>query len=361
MRPPIITVLAGILHKATKAVPRDLGEIANLQNTVGGNTGFMTASLQRLWHGLVDELIKAYPGHGILTPQGLIVPSNHPKQATWILDGLSGQDNFARGLGHVAVSLALREAAGLTLGVVFEPAQGELFWAVRGGGAFLNQTRLRVSRNKEPLKALLGFHVNSRDCTKSGPLNTLMSQHVGPIRLWGSPALDMAYVAAGRLDGCYLSATPFASLAAGIVLMKEAGAMILRPGHSLIDENPSELIAASESVWTWMRSFWPDMPPIRSDRPDEGSAWTSQRPTERFFDAPTTQNFQGFSQPHASQGGDRSTDTFKAPGSPAGIQHPYAPFIGAHPAQADSKRTFVSDLPPVRPKKPTSAPPTEFP
>ncbi|HYE52284.1 MAG TPA: inositol monophosphatase family protein, partial [Azospirillaceae bacterium] len=172
-----------------------------------------------------EELHKARPTYGFLMEEGGAVAGTDPHHR-WIIDPLDGTTNFLHGLPHWAISIALERDGEIVAGVVYEPVHDELFWAEKGAGAFLNHTRLRVSARRNMSEALIATGIPFKG---HGDIQAYLVQleavmgEVAGIRRFGSASLDLAYVAAGRFDGFFETGLKPWDVAAGVLMVTEAG------------------------------------------------------------------------------------------------------------------------------------------
>ena len=214
--------------KASRSLIRDFGEIENLQVSAKGPGDFVSSADRRTEKIIIDELKKAHPDYGIITEEsGLINKSNTQKR--WIIDPIDGTMNFLNGISQFAISIAYEENSEILCGVIFNPILNEMFIAEKGGGAYLNNTRIRVSNKKNFVDSLLvtgGPKQASKikDQIFSEYIN--ISNNVSNVRKLGSAALDMAYVACGRFDGYWQRELNLWDVAAGIVIVQEAGGFV---------------------------------------------------------------------------------------------------------------------------------------
>ncbi len=177
---------------------------------------------------LVEELTKARPGYGFLAEERGVVEGTD-KTHTWIIDPLDGTTNFLHGLPHFAITVALEREGAVVAGVTFNPASNELFWAEKGKGCFLNDKRLRVAGRRTLIESVLATGIPFAG--RPGHAQFLkelhqMSQRVAGVRRFGSAALDMAYVAAGRFDGYWERNLKPWDIAAGSLMVLEAGGQV---------------------------------------------------------------------------------------------------------------------------------------
>ena len=200
-------------EKASKILIRDFGEIENLQVSKKGPSDFVTNSDLKAEKIILEELIKARPNYSIISEENGI-KKNKDKNNTWIIDPIDGTINFLHGIPHFAISIALKSYNEIVTGLIFDPIKDELFFAEKENGAFFNNHRIKVSKKKELDDCLFvtGGKINQE---------TKLSY-----RKSGCAALDMAYVAAGRYDGYFQHDLNIWDIAAGIILIKEAGGML---------------------------------------------------------------------------------------------------------------------------------------
>jgi len=225
---PHINLITKACMKASRSLIRDFGEIENLQVSAKGPGDFVSSADRRTEKIIIDELKKAHPDYGIITEEsGLINKSNTQKR--WIIDPIDGTMNFLNGISQFAISIAYEENSEILCGVIFNPILNEMFIAEKGGGAYLNNTRIRVSNKKNFVDSLLvtgGPKQASKikDQIFSEYIN--ISNNVSNVRKLGSAALDMAYVACGRFDGYWQRELNLWDVAAGIVIVQEAGGFV---------------------------------------------------------------------------------------------------------------------------------------
>jgi myo-inositol-1(or 4)-monophosphatase len=244
-----INVMVQAAHKAARHLVRDFGEVENLQVSVKGPGDYVSAADHRAEQILHQELSRARPGFGfVMEERGAIEGQGDQR---WIVDPLDGTTNFLHGLPHFAISVALERHGELVAGVVYDPVKDELFWAEKGVGAYLNDRRLRVSRRSDLANSLVGTGIPVLDWQgREGFAQQLdrVAAAVAGIRRLGTASLDLAYVAAGRLDGFWEYGLKPWDMAAGIVLIREAGGMIgrLEDGDLL---EPGTLVAANQGIY----------------------------------------------------------------------------------------------------------------
>ena len=223
-----INVMVKACRKASKTIIRDFGEIENLQVSLKGPGDFVTASDKKVEKILINELQEARPSYSILSEE--IGQINNDKSFKWIIDPIDGTANFLHGIPHFAISIGLEHDDEIICGIVYDPIKDEMFVAEKGNGSYLNNQRMRVS-SRSKLKDCIVFTGGPRLDSKNKELaleeyKKFSSKILIPIRKLGSASLDMAYVAAGRCDGFWQRNLNYWDIAAGIVLVKEAGGFV---------------------------------------------------------------------------------------------------------------------------------------
>ena len=225
---PQINLITKACMKASRYLIRDFGEIENLQVSTKGPGDFVTSADKRTEKILIDELQKAHPDYGIVTEEaGLINKSNINNR--WIIDPIDGTMNFLNGIPQFAISIGYEEDGEIKSGVIFNPIMNEMFCAEKGNGAFMNNSRMRVSNKKKIKDALLvtgGPKGASKIKDKIFSEYINISKNVSNVRKFGSAALDMAYVASGRFDGYWQRELNYWDIAAGVIILREAGGFV---------------------------------------------------------------------------------------------------------------------------------------
>lgn len=238
-RSALLNVMVQAALKAGKSLSRDFGEVQNLQVSLKGPGDYVSQADRKAEKVVREELLKARPTYGFLGEESEEIKGTDGAHR-WIVDPLDGTTNFLHGIPLFATSIALERSGEIVAGVVYNPATDELYTAERGGGAFVNDRRLRVSARKHLSDSVIGCGVPHLGRGQHGrflvQLRHVMGE-VGGIRRLGSASLDLAYVAAGRFDGFweeYLSAW---DVAAGTLLIKEAGGFVsdLKGGADFIE------------------------------------------------------------------------------------------------------------------------------
>ena len=219
--------------KASKILIRDFGEIENLQVSKKGPKDFVTNSDLRAEKIIIEELKKSRPNYSIVSEENGI-ENNKDSKNTWIIDPIDGTTNFLHGIPHFAISIALKSNDEIISGLIFDPIKNEMFYAEKDNGAFYNNQRIRVSKKTQ---------INECLFATSGIIdNELDLQY----RKSGSAALDMAYVASGRYDGYFQKNVCLWDIAAGIIIVKEAGGVI---NHiNLSEYKELKVIASSNNI-----------------------------------------------------------------------------------------------------------------
>ncbi len=229
---PHMTVMHATVQRVAKRLLRDFNEVENLQVSVKGPGDFVSQADVRAEQGIREDLEKARPGYGFLMEES--GASGSEKWAwRWVVDPLDGTTNFLHGIPHWAISIALEKrlpdgGSEIAAGVVYSPVNNELFWAEKGAGAYLNDKRLRVSGRRELKDALFATGIPFAATSPSNrlafarTLSTLMPQIAG-VRRFGAAALDLAWVAAGRYDGYWEMGIKPWDIAAGMLIVREAG------------------------------------------------------------------------------------------------------------------------------------------
>tara|TARA_B100001057_G_scaffold435415_1_gene465713 strand:+ start:1007 stop:1717 length:711 start_codon:yes stop_codon:yes gene_type:complete len=200
-------------EKASKRLIRDFGEVENLQVSIKGPTDFVSNADINAEEIIIDELSKLKKNYSILSEETGYI-KNRDEKNIWIIDPIDGTSNFLHGIPHFAISIALQSNEEIISGLIFDPIKNEMFYAEKNNGSYLNNRRIRVSKKREINECL--FATNG---IKYKNLDV-------PTRKTGCAALDMAYVAAGRFDGYFQENLNLWDVAAGIILVKEAGGIL---------------------------------------------------------------------------------------------------------------------------------------
>ena len=227
-RSALINVMVRAAEKAARTLVRDFGEVEQLQVSRKGPADFVSSADLAAEKAIKAELAKARPDFGLLMEESGKSGAADAK-SRWIVDPLDGTTNFLHGLPHWSISIAAETDGAIVAGIVYDPVKDELFWAERGQGAFVNSKRLRVSgrRSLDVAMVATGMPFKGRDMAPNYLYELdLMMREVAAIRRFGSAALDLAYVAAGRYDAFWeYGLSPWDS-AAGAILVTEAGGFV---------------------------------------------------------------------------------------------------------------------------------------
>ena len=228
-----LNVMIKASEKASKSLIRDFGEVENLQVSVKGPLDFVTNTDIKVEKILIEELTKSKKNFSILSEETGFI-KNKDNKNIWIIDPIDGTSNFLHGIPHFAISIALQSENEIVSGLIFDPIKNEMFYAEKDNGSYLNNKRIRVSKKKEINKCL--FATNGKKFKNTNLHN----------RKSGSAALDMAYVAAGRYDGYFQENLNLWDIAAGLILIKEAGGVI---NEVDLGKNENlEIIASSPNI-----------------------------------------------------------------------------------------------------------------
>jgi myo-inositol-1(or 4)-monophosphatase len=246
----LMTMMFAAARKAGRSLARDFGEVEHLQVSLKGPSNFVTAADMRAEQILFDELTKARHGYCFLMEERGLV-EGPDKTHTWIVDPLDGTTNFLHGIPHFAISIALKREDELVAGLIYNPANGDIFTAERGKGAYLNDRRIRVAARSrlEDCVVVTGIPHRGRP-DHEGFLRqlTAIMPAVSGVRRSGAASLDLAWVAAGRFDGYWEQHIKPWDIAAGIVILREAGGFVsdLSGGKAMLETGG--IIAGNEAV-----------------------------------------------------------------------------------------------------------------
>lgn len=227
-RSPVMQVMVQAVTKAGRSLRRDFGEVEQLQVSMKGPGDFVSAADRQAEEVLFAELSRVRPGYGFLMEERGAIPGTDPDHR-WIVDPLDGTTNFLHGIPVFSISVALERSGVLVAGVVFNPATDELYTAERGGGAFLNDRRIRVAARRDLTEAVIATgipHLGKPAHDRFREELTVVQAKVAGVRRFGSAALDLAMVASGRFDGYWERNLQAWDIAAGIVLVREAGGFV---------------------------------------------------------------------------------------------------------------------------------------
>ena len=230
---PNLNIMIKASQKASKALIRDFGEIEKLQVSIKGPSNFVSNADTKAEKIIIEELMKAKKNYSIISEEdGSKI--NSDSENVWIIDPIDGTSNFLHGIPHFAISIALKSNNEIISGLIYDPIKDEMFYAEKNNGAFFNNQRIKVSKKKEIENCLFA----------TGGKEKVISDFI--TRKTGSAALDMAYVAAGRYDGYFQNNLNLWDVAAGIIIVKEAGGIVNE--INLSNHNNIKIIASSSRI-----------------------------------------------------------------------------------------------------------------
>jgi len=232
-----LNIMIKASEKASKILIRDFGELEKLQVSAKGPSDFVTNSDKKVEKIIIEELTKSRKKFSVLSEE-IGEVKNSDKENYWIIDPIDGTTNFLHGIPHFAISIALKTKEEIVSGLIFDPIKNEMFYAEKNNGAYFNNQRIRVSKKKNLNECL--FATGGKDNINYN-LNTRKS---------GSAALDMAYVGAGRYDGYFQKSLNIWDIAAGIIIVKEAGGKINDIDYS--GDKEIKIITGSNAIYDKM-------------------------------------------------------------------------------------------------------------
>lgn len=247
----LIQVMVASVRKACKGIARDFGEVTELQVSRKGPGDFVTAADTRIEGVLLEELTRVRPGYGFMgEEQGVIAGTD--KSHTWIVDPIDGTTNFMHGIPYFSCTVALERDGEIVAGVTFNPILNDLYWAEKGKGAYHNDRRLRVSARKSLDDSLIAtglpFIGKPGHAQALKELHQIMQRTSG-IRRMGACSLDLAYVASGQYDGYWERGLKPWDMAAGLLLISEAGGKVTSLDSEDSPMNSGDLIAANQDLY----------------------------------------------------------------------------------------------------------------
>ena len=234
---PILNIMIKACEKASKVIIRDFGEVENLQVKKKGPKDFVTKTDKRVEKILIDELKKSKKNYSFISEETGTI-NNSDENNIWIIDPIDGTTNFLHGIPHFAISIALKSNNEITSGLIFDPIKNEMFYAEKNSGSFFNNRRIRVSK-KDDLQDCL-FATNHEGAISS-QLN---------LRYTGCAALDLAYVSCGRLDGYFHNKINVWDVAAGVLIIREAGGKV--NDINKFDMNNINIRASNNNIYNKM-------------------------------------------------------------------------------------------------------------
>jgi myo-inositol-1(or 4)-monophosphatase len=250
LRSALINVMVAAARKAARGLKRDFGEIEHLQVSLKGPGNFVSAADRRAEEILREELTRARPGYGFLGEEGG-KQEGTDKTHTWIVDPLDGTTNFLHGIPQFAISIGLQRDDAIVAGVIYNPANDELFTAERGKGAFLNEQRLRVAGRRNLADSVVACalpHLGRGDLAAFRNELALVQERVAGLRRFGAASLDLAWTAAGRLDGYWERNLSPWDMAAGLLMVREAGGFVTDLDGRDAMFSSGDILAGNESI-----------------------------------------------------------------------------------------------------------------
>ncbi len=246
-----LNVMMKTARKVGRGLLKDFTEVEQLQVSAKGPGDFVSRADKRAEETIRTELMAARPSYGFVGEEGTMIEGEDPTRR-WIVDPLDGTTNFLHGLPHWAVSIALEHKGQVVAGVIYDPVKDEMFYAEKGTGAWLNESRLRVSARHKMIECIFatglpfGGRADLPETLKD--LARILPACAG-VRRFGSAALDLAYVAAGRYDGFWERRLNSWDMAAGLVIVREAGGFVepLREGGDILTDG--EVICGNEAIF----------------------------------------------------------------------------------------------------------------
>ena len=234
---PNLNIMIKACEKVSKVIIRDFGEVENLQVAKKGPKDFVTKTDKRVEEILIQELSKSKKNYSFITEESGVI-KNVDDNNVWIIDPIDGTTNFLHGIPHFAISVALKSNNKIISGIIFDPIKNEMFYAEKNNGSYFNNQRIRVSNKNNLDECLFGTNIQG---VKFSNLN---------VRCSGSAALDLAYVGAGRLDGFFQNNLNIWDIAAGLLIIDEAGGKI----NNFEDNKISKisLMASSSNIFNKM-------------------------------------------------------------------------------------------------------------
>ena len=235
---PNLNIMIKASQKASKNLIRDFGELEKLQVSIKGPSDFVSNADTKAEKIIIEELSKAKKNYSIISEEdGSKI--NKDKDNVWIIDPIDGTTNFLHGVPHFAISIALKSNNEIVSGLVYDPIKDEMFYAEKNNGAYFNNQRIRVSKKKNLENCLFATGGIESEKNKAKTNTNIIT------RKTGSAALDMAYVASGRYDGYFQKNLNIWDIAAGIILVKEAGGLV---NEINLNKNDNIKILASSSA-----------------------------------------------------------------------------------------------------------------
>jgi myo-inositol-1(or 4)-monophosphatase len=249
-RSALINVMVQAAFKAGRSLARDFGEVQNLQVSLKGPSDYVSQADRKAEKVLIEELSRVRPTYGFLAEESGGYEGQDPDNR-WIVDPLDGTTNFLHGIPHYAISIGLERQREMVAAVIYNPISDELYTAEKGGGAFLNDRRMRVAGRRQLTDCVIGTgvpHLGRGDHGKYlVELRNIMGECAG-IRRMGAAALDLAYVAAGRLDGFWERELQPWDIAAGLLLIQEAGGFVTDTAGGKLAMATGDVVTGNEHI-----------------------------------------------------------------------------------------------------------------
>lgn len=247
-----LNVMMKTARKAGRNLLKDFGEVEQLQVSTKGPGDFVSRADKQAEEVIREDLMAARPSYGFLGEEGKEIDGEDPTRR-WVVDPLDGTTNFLHGLPHWAVSIALEHKGQIVAGVVYDPVKDEMFYAEKGQGAWMNESRIRVSARHRMNEAIFATGLpwagrgDLPDTLQD--LARLLPATAG-VRRFGAASLDLAYVAAGRYEGFWERRLKLWDIAAGVLIVKEAGGLLeaMTPDEDPLQEGA--LICANEAIFS---------------------------------------------------------------------------------------------------------------
>lgn len=252
LRSALINAMTNSARKAARGLLRDFNEVEHLQVSKKGPADFVSAADRKAEKALQTELAKLRPDFGFIMEEGGRIEAKDGKNY-WVIDPLDGTTNFLHAIPHFAISIGVQREGEMIAGIVLDVVRDELFWAEKGQGAYVNERRLRVSARRKMTEAVIAtgipFHGRG-DHEQFRTELAAVSGEVAGIRRMGAAALDLAYVAAGRYDAFWERGLSIWDIAAGIVLVREAGGIVtdLKGGETML--TTGNILASNDALYT---------------------------------------------------------------------------------------------------------------
>ena len=250
LRSADINVMAGAAYRAARRLARDFGEVEQLQVSRKGPADFVSTADTTAEQTILRELSRARADYGFLLEERGPIAGKNP-DCRWIVDPLDGTTNFLHGIPHFGISIALERKGEVVAGIVHQPLTDELFWAEKGRGAYLNDRRLRVSARDKLADAVIATgipHLGRGSADEFLPRVRAVLEQVAGVRRFGAAALDLVYVAAGRYDGFWETGLSPWDVAAGALIVREAGGFVTDIDGSDRYLDSGDILAANDRL-----------------------------------------------------------------------------------------------------------------